>query len=415
MQIGTTDSCYGQPLHEYSPWIYKAPFKVNYETKTLNVDLSNTLPMNTYGTLRDIGPIQLGIFIASASESCVSPLSDLIPYLEENWLQSTSGIVSVPLRDDQLKDIRSFKLVMYQEMNDVYSDVVPFCGDVFQSTKGSHSAQLLIEEPQYYVRPLDLYVGRLEYGESQDMTLLVTERGFPVENVPIVLKRSNPDVVPEDGLVPEKWSVTTDNRGHTVFTFNAAQPIPYPRVYTEPPCPGTNDFSLPIDGQIYLYKYCIESECPPDIQYLFVPELSFLVFSTVKYSEPYTWVNDVQPIFSQYYYLNRAMAVVLNLSDYHSVTNPGNTHLIKLAMSQDFNDPNFMPVTRDLSPTKTRMILHWLDNPIFSTDNESPPEQNNGRSTCSFIDSAPSDHTPSSSHVLSQVPVGVYFCNKPSG
>ena len=369
-----TDSCFEQRLETFPPWLFKAPFKIDYTTKIVTVDLSNALPVDMYGSLKDIGPIHLGIFVTITSqypEFCVSPITlEPIPYLEDYWLQSTSGIVTYSFNDYQLDNIKTSKLIIFQEISeqDDSNDLgVPFCGEVFPSFKHTHLAQVLIEESRYYIRPLDAYVDRMEYGETRNITLLATEYGVPVSGIAIKLKRSNNDALPSNGLVPEEWVVETDKNGHAIFNMHANEPIPYPRRYTEPPCLGTNDSSLPIDGQIYLFKYCIESECPPNMKHLFVSELTFLVFSTINYSEPYTWVDHVEPIFSQYYHLNRAMALVLNLSDYNSVTKPSNVQLIKSAMSQEFNNPNFMPVTRDLSPTKTKMILNWLDNPIYST------------------------------------------------
>ena len=377
------DSCYQQKLEKFSPWLFKAPFRVDYTTKSVTIDLSNSLPVDMHGSLKDIGAIHLGIFVTTTSqypEFCVSPVSvDPIPYLEENWLQTTNGIVTYLLNNHHLDDLKSSKMVIFQEIteqDDINDLGVPFCGEVFHSFKKTHLAQVLIEESQYYIRPQDTYVNRMEYGGTHNVTLLVTEYGLPMKGIPVELKRSNPDALPSNGLVPEKWIVKTDDNGRAVFKMVANEPVPYPRGYVQPPCPGTNDSSLPIDGQIYLFKYCIQSQCPPSIKYLFVSELSFLVFSTVNYTEPYTWVDHVRPIFSQYYHLNRAMALVLNLSDYYSVIKPSNIRLIKLAMSLEFNNPNFMPVTRDLSPTKTKMILNWLDDPIYSTTNKQPTVTN---------------------------------------
>ena len=38
-----------------------------------------------------------------------------------------------------------------------------------------------------------------------------------------------------------------------------------------------------------------------------------------------------------------------------------NVHLLRLAFVLDIGDPNYMPVTRDLSEPKRRMIRAWLD------------------------------------------------------
>lgn len=57
------------------------------------------------------------------------------------------------------------------------------------------------------------------------------------------------------------------------------------------------------------------------------------------------------------------MNKILNMSDYISVIQPRNIHLLRLAMSRDFEDPTYMPVVRDLSPLKQSVILEWLSQP----------------------------------------------------
>jgi hypothetical protein len=70
------------------------------------------------------------------------------------------------------------------------------------------------------------------------------------------------------------------------------------------------------------------------------------------------------------------MGKFLNLGDYESVCHHRN--ILLLAFGLDPRDPNYMPVTRDLSRQKVRSILHWLKTngpdgkPLLGT----PPSQN---------------------------------------
>ena len=380
LAIDEHDSCYNKKLGDFSPWLFKAPFKVDSVAKKLTVDLSNSLPINMYGTIRNIGPIQFGVLLQKSTqypEFCVYTIGENIPYLANNWLESTSGIVTYSLDDYQLSDLKVSKLVVIQttEESETSTFTAPFCGGPFPSLHESHLAQILIEEAVYFIRPLNYYVDRLEYKETSKVTLLVTEYGQPVERLAIEMKRSNPSAHPIDGIVANEWIVETNEKGHAEFSFRVQEPIPYPRKYSEPPCPGTPNTTLPIDGQVYLFKYCVESDCPPNTKFLFVPEITFLVFSTIVYTEPYTWVDHVEPLFRQYHHLNKAMRSILNLSDYHSVTLPQNIQLVNLSMTLDFDHPNYMPVTRDLSPTNHKMILKWLMNPLYSKDYMEYPSQ----------------------------------------
>ena len=90
----------------------------------------------------------------------------------------------------------------------------------------------------------------------------------------------------------------------------------------------------------------------------------YLVHSDVSYTRPYTWVNDVGLIFTQYARLTPTMRTILDLSNYQDVTKPHNLNLLRKNLILDFHDPAYMPTTRDLSPVKRAMILEWLNNPL---------------------------------------------------
>ena len=51
------------------------------------------------------------------------------------------------------------------------------------------------------------------------------------------------------------------------------------------------------------------------------------------------------------------MRGILNLSDYNSVIQYHNLNLLYYV---NFTDANYMPVTRDISPSKQNMILNWI-------------------------------------------------------
>ncbi|KAI8489964.1 hypothetical protein Bbelb_323250 [Branchiostoma belcheri] len=71
-----------------------------------------------------------------------------------------------------------------------------------------------------------------------------------------------------------------------------------------------------------------------------------------------TWHDDVYPIFRQYANLYPVMKPIINLASYEDVTRK--RKLLQHALELPETDPNHMPVTRDLSPKKRKMILSWL-------------------------------------------------------
>ena len=76
------DTCSGEDIADYMPWMGKAPFKVIDngvdKDREVVVDFSNSLPTTYDGTLRDIGLLHLGIL----HTDCVDLIGNLpIPYL----------------------------------------------------------------------------------------------------------------------------------------------------------------------------------------------------------------------------------------------------------------------------------------------------------------------------------------------
>lgn len=98
-----------------------------------------------------------------------------------------------------------------------------------------------------------------------------------------------------------------------------------------------------------------------------------LVFDAYRVPDEPTWLRDVQPVLKQYANLYPIMNKrLVRLDDYESVRR--HRAILQFSFARDIDDPNAMPVTRDLSPAKRRMILAWLalaDLPIGTA----PPER----------------------------------------
>ena len=131
------------------------------------------------------------------------------------------------------------------------------------------------------------------------------------------------------------------------------------RYYDPSPCEGKT--KLPVDVQVYHsnYRVCIPEICTYESENIAIKGLS-----SNNAPEPYTWERDIYPIFRQYYHLYPVMRHIVNLSDYDSVTMYQNLNLLSYAMNLSITNPNYMPVTRDISLSNQQMILEWLDNPI---------------------------------------------------
>nr|XP_026689508.1 uncharacterized protein LOC100184772 isoform X2 [Ciona intestinalis] len=75
-----------------------------------------------------------------------------------------------------------------------------------------------------------------------------------------------------------------------------------------------------------------------------------------------SWTKDIRPIFQLYYNLYPVMHThdVINLRSVGDVRSK--LRMINMSMFEyDWNHPNFMPTTRDLSPDKTEIVRRWLE------------------------------------------------------
>lgn len=118
-----------------------------------------------------------------------------------------------------------------------------------------------------------------------------------------------------------------------------------------------------IDGQLYGITYQLGSSPPPvgsvqnNSQFL-----SVLVFSGYEVPAEPNWMEHVRPIFQQYADLYPVMRPIVDLANYGSIVSRRN--ILKTVFNTPVADPNYMPVTRDLSEAKRIMIRKWLDNPV---------------------------------------------------
>lgn len=403
--------------HQTDPWTNYAPFTIDKSRNVLVMDISNAFPTRGTNQSIDLGKLWLGVL---RDNNRVSIFGESIPYLDPD-LQNRGGIIEQNIDNDTLD---ASLLVIVKEIleGEVDGDnVYPLAlKEAFPALKSTNNkVQLLLKESLYYIRPTGYYLDRLQYPmkNTSDMTLLVTKYGKPVEGATVKVDPVFP-VLPRDGIAAVQDTKQTDSDGLVTFTFQVASQIPFPRRYIAPPSctqesttilsgkdvqnhiipdiklitePDINEiFTLPIDGQVYSFYFCVgeAGNCkPPNLSQAL---LTFLAFSTTHYTRPYTWVDHVQPIFEQFHHLHYIMRTILDLSNFTEVTSSHNRELLRISFEKEITDPNYMPVTRDLSPTKRLMILEWLENPLYDATSSGPPGQ----------PSDPICHTPPSTTLL---------------
>jgi hypothetical protein len=304
------------------------------------LDLGNSLPTDTFGgPFSNLGSLSLAYETTDAQGNVHFTTLGTIDYLADGWYQQTAGVVTLPsdraLTDDELNTIAANPLVLL--LTDTNNNTTPA---ITESPNG------------VYIRA-DKFVYRLNPGEEARIHLYATAYGLPYPAARVVLyldpsQLQGGNGAPPDGIPTHVLQfpcrTITDDSGQVQITVAAGDPG-NPRGY--------------IDGQVYGIRAALEETMPPALQYPFNPWefVSFLVWDRFVAERP-TWYGCLQPVFQQYANLYPIMSRFLDLSSYDSICQ----NLIPLATVFGFgsDNPNYMPVTRDLSGGKQKAILTWL-------------------------------------------------------
>jgi Ferritin-like len=308
----------------------------------LELDVGNSLPTQSAGgPLVDLGRLYAAILPASGQPVLIGE----IDYRGPDWYQHSSGIVAFRLDPARLSQAAQTPLGVIQS--------------------GATGFQPLLAEDSggAWLRA-DSFVFRLNPGESAKTTFYATTFGRRASGRKISLGydpsvmagQTDQGPIPGPSVVGQPQSaltfppsITTRPAGTADLTLTAADPG-RPRDY--------------IDGQVFGVIYAAGDNPPPlgSVQNG-SQMLSALVFSVYQIPAEPTWLGDVRPIFQQYADLYPVMRPILHLDDFADVVSK--RMILKSVFAAPINDPNSMPVTRDLSAAKRAMILAWLDRPVY--------------------------------------------------
>lgn len=303
----------------------------------LSIDLSNALPLlNGNGEFVNLGQIQLIVLKGDFNEGTtgLSPslydcLGDVIPYLDDQWLQNSGAVFTVNnIKGPTLQDLMGCPLALMK---------VDTCEILIRETQNG----LLVR--------VDEVVHRVNPVAEVQVNFYAAQYGFPIQqNLTIALEAPQIGTVGEGPLINVPASallypkeVSTDETGKALYCFDVNNPD-NPRKY--------------IDGQVYLISY--KPTGVSDYSQHMFDFIACLAFDQYKVPASPTW-DDVAPIFTQYGNLYPVMSrMLVDLSSYASVKEYRS--ILELAFTRKHHDPNYMPVTRDLSAGKREMIIEWL-------------------------------------------------------
>jgi hypothetical protein len=288
------------------------PCRVDEPTRTVFVDLGNSIPMtHRGGPLADVGPLSLAVLAGDGTPTVLAPLDGI----DADFYEKLAGIATVKLTPAQLTAVTGGRLAV---------------------VTGTPPVVLLAENPDSTWVHADGSVFKLYPAPGQDTartTVHVTKFGQPAAGVDVYLGTGQPQ---PPFTYPAK--VTTDAQGRATVVVTA----------TDPGHPRPN-----LDGQAAQAPYGVVGAKQPDGQ------LSVRVFDLHRAPARPTWNRDVWPIFQRYANLFPAMRPICDLGSYQDVTR--HAEYIKRTLLAPVDSPNHMPVTRDLSPGKRDMIVKWLE------------------------------------------------------
>jgi hypothetical protein len=317
---------------------------LSQDRSSVTLDLSNALRLaDPLGGLVDTGRLALALAAPAGSPPTVVAPFD---YRSPGWLQRSSGLVTLPV-PAPLRDRCATERWVLARVDDspgvraaetsqgLHVRAENFVGRVDTRSSGTvshevavYAAKLGVPTPGLVVQVVD--VGRAPGlgggppGEQNPPTATI-----PVANVPAT-------------AVTGPTSVTTGEHGRATVTFKVRSPG-RPRGY--------------LDGQIFLRAYNMAGLVAGDQDRNDLVVLHVRDAVTPKDSP--TW-PDVQPLLTQFGRLYPVMMRrLVDLSSESDVL--ANAALMKLALSLPLEDPNHMPVTRDLSAGNRDTIIAWLD------------------------------------------------------
>jgi hypothetical protein len=321
------------------------PAVIDAQRGKLVADFGNALQTTSVG-----GPFDssLHLEIGTIAGDQFSSLGRL-PIGDGDWYEQTAGVCEFP----------ADRALTAAELTQLGSHPI-----AVRNNDGAAATVVAVEGADGKHVRAENFVYRLSANESANVTLHATQFGQPLPNAKLdvgvdsSMLQAGPQVCnPADG-VSFPASVITDANGIAQLPLAAAA-IDRPRDY--------------IDGQVYGIGYSVAGSDPAHGAYAnpwnFV---SVLVWSDYHAPAEPTWKQDVEPILGEYAQLYPVMKAFVDLADYASVvTNKGALERV-FTLPQD--DPNYMPVTRSLSPAKRQMILAWLQ----TTGNAGKPNFDRG-------------------------------------
>ena len=307
------------------------PAVVDQQSRRVYVDLGNALPSSDVGE-----PVPPALRLTCGDTN----LGD-VPIGDADWYERTAGVVVVPGP--------SAKPLAAELLEHALAEPLELS-----------AAKWHVAEPPggNHVRA-DRFVYRMAPGDAIDVDLYATRFGVALPGASVIVYADPgqlqgpsgetsgssgwPRVAYPPGALDYDRHLTTDADGIARLNLRAGDP-------------GGQRGA--IDGQVFGLRPVLEQSLSIDAAPNPGEFVSVLVWDRFESVDPPTWYATIEPIFHSYKRLYPVMDVVVDLSSYDEVC--ANRELLLFAFALPVSDPNSMPVSRDLSPSKRAVIVRWL-------------------------------------------------------
>jgi hypothetical protein len=304
--------------------LYYAPAKLDAKRNTLTIDLGNSIQDQAPGgPPANLGTMEAAL-LGPGGQPTVLGTIDYGPG-DEAVFQQTAAVFQLGLTPEQTRQAAGQPIGILLDSN-------------VELTENSSGMYVDVDGWSQYMNP----------GDQVTVNLWGTRFGAPAAGlqVPLQLTGGGSDNNQPASVLTFPSSVTLGADGSAQAVFQASSPFPSSAMPAD---------RQPIGGQLYFVGGSWASGAATGGA---GAPLTVKVFNSIEPPIPNPTWEDVQPILYKYYYLYAIMAGYVDLSNYDTVV--ANAQGIQHVVSLPFSDPNYMPVTREMSEDQRQLILTWI-------------------------------------------------------
>jgi hypothetical protein len=348
------------------PYAWWAQAKLDLESSkpTLTLDLANSLPVQFPGRplwAEKLGTLSLAYYTVSSGQKTYTTVVPSIDYANPDFIEKRSGMLIVNLDLATAQRIANLPLALQ-------STIVVDSKPVTRTLLEENSQGLSMRADQFLFRmnpglettpdfprgetnTVDIHVrkfGRVEGTEGLKIGLNILDPETAANYTVNTLGTGGTNGINKDNIsTPTGKLLLSKNpvavaQGKATLTLTGTDPG-NPRGF--------------VDGQVYFTQYTFSpavadySQDPDDL-------ISVQIYQQTPITGTPTWLNGIGDILRQYGMLYPIMGR-FQLWTYEGVI--ANREKIQRVLGMDISQPLHMPVTRDLSEIKTRLLLNWFN------------------------------------------------------